>query len=44
MLETLFNLKYCEIFRSTYFEEYLRAVVSENIQELGKVKIVDKGF
>ena len=30
-LETLLNAEYCEIFKSSYFEEYLRTVASENV-------------
>ena len=30
MLESLFNSEYCEIFKSTYFEEHLRTAASEN--------------
>ena len=31
MLESLFNSEYCEIFKSTYFEEHLRIATSENV-------------
>ena len=27
----LFNSEYCEIFKSTYFEEHLRTAASENV-------------
>ena len=30
-LEFLFNSGYCEIFKSTYFEEHLRTAASENV-------------
>ena len=29
--ESLFNFEYCEIFKSTYFEEHLRTAASENV-------------
>ena len=29
--KSLFNSKYCEIFKSTYFEEHLRTAASENV-------------
>ena len=29
LLESLFNLEYCEIFKSTYFEEHLWTAASE---------------
>ena len=31
VLEPLFNSEYCEIFKSTYFEEHLRTAASENV-------------
>ena len=31
LLESLFNSEYCEIFKSTYFEELLRTAASENV-------------
>ena len=31
VLESLFNSKYCEIFKSMYFEEHLRTAASENV-------------
>ena len=31
VLESLFNSEYCEIFKSTYFEEHLRTAASENM-------------
>ena len=30
-LEFLFNFEYCEIFKSTYFEEHLQTAASENV-------------
>ena len=36
VLETLFNLEYCEIFQSTYFEEHLQTAGSENVHETEK--------
>ena len=40
VLEFLFNSEYCEIFKSTYFEEHLHTAVSENVfMKLRKVKI-----
>ena len=30
-LESLFNSEYCEIFKSSYFEEHLRTAASENV-------------
>ena len=39
MLEFLFNSEYCEIFKSTYFEEHLRTAASENMfMKLRKIK------
>ena len=38
MLEFLFNYEYCEIFKRTYFEEYLQTAASENVF----VKIIHK--
>ena len=35
----LFNLEYCEIFKSTYFEEHLETADSENVvMKLRKIK------
>ena len=34
--ESLFNSKYYEIFKSTYFEEYLRTAASKNVHEFEK--------
>ena len=31
LLESLFNSKYCEIFKINYFEEHLRKAASENV-------------
>ena len=31
LLEFLFNSKYCEIFKSSYFVEHLRTAASENV-------------
>ena len=31
VLESLFNSEYCEIFKSTYFEQHLRTAASENV-------------
>ena len=31
MLESLFNSEYCEILKSTYFEEHLPMASSENV-------------
>ena len=40
VLESLFNSKYCKVFKSTYFEEHLRTVASENVfMKLRKIKI-----
>ena len=40
VLESLFNSEYCEIFKSTYFEEHLRTAASENVfMKLRKIKI-----
>ena len=40
VLESLFDSEYCEIFKSTYFEEHLRSAASENMfMKLGKIKI-----
>ena len=37
LLESLLNSEYCEIFKSTYFEEHLRTAASENVfMKLGK--------
>ena len=39
-LESLFNSEYCEIFKSTYFKEYLRTAASENVFiKLRKIEI-----
>ena len=43
VLESLFSSEYCEIFKSTYFEEHIRAAASENVSiKLGKIKICKK--
>ena len=40
VLESLFHSEYCEIFKSTYFEEHLRTAASENVfMKLRKIKI-----
>ena len=40
VLESLFNSVYCEIFKSTYFEEHLCTAASENVfMKLRKIKI-----
>ena len=40
VLESLFNFEHCEIFKSIYFEEYLRTAASENVfMKLRKIKI-----
>ena len=31
LLESLFNSKYCKIFKSSYFEEHLWMAASENV-------------
>ena len=31
VLESLFNSAYCEIFKSTYFEEHSQTAASENV-------------
>ena len=38
VLESVFNSEYCEIFKSTYFEEHLQTVASENVF----IKIIHK--
>ena len=39
MLESFFNLEYCKIFKSTYFEEHLRMAASEyEFMKLKKIK------
>ena len=40
VLESLYNSEYCEIFKSTYFEEHLRTAASENVlMKVRKIKI-----
>ena len=40
LLESLFSSEYCEIYKSTYFEEHLRTAASENVfMKLRKIKI-----
>ena len=40
MLESLCSSEYCEIFKSTYFEEHLGTAASENVlMKLRKIKI-----
>ena len=44
VLESLFNSEYCEIFKNTYFEEYLRMAASEIVlMKLRKIKIYSQG-
>ena len=44
VLESLFNLEYCEIFKSAYFEEHLRTTACENVfMKLRKIKNYSKG-
>ena len=38
VLESLFNPEYCEIFKSTYFEEHLQTAATENVF----IKIINK--
>ena len=38
-----FNSEYCDILKSTYFEEHLRKAASENVK-LKKNKVVHKEF
>ena len=41
VLESLFNSRYCEIFKNTYFEEHLGTAASENVfMKLRKIKIL----
>ena len=43
VLESLFNYEYCEIFKSIYFKEHLRAAASENVfMKLRKIRIYKK--
>ena len=43
--KSLFNLKYCEILKSTYFEEHLRTAASENVfMKLRKNKDCSSGI
>ena len=38
--ECIFHSEYCEIFKSTYFEEYLQTAASENVfMKLRNIKI-----
>ena len=38
-VESLFNSEYCKIFKSSYFEEYLRTATSEDVfMKLRKIK------
>ena len=40
VLESLFGSEYCEIFKTSYFEEHLRTTASENVfMKLRKIKI-----
>ena len=44
VLESHFNSEYCEIFKSTYFEEHLRTDAFENMfMKLRKIKIYSQG-
>ena len=44
MLEPHFNSEYCEILKSTYFEEHLRTAASENVfMKLRKIKNYPQG-
>ena len=44
VLESVFNFEYCEIFKSTYFEEHLRTATSENVfMKLRKIRIYSYG-
>ena len=39
VLKSLFNLEYCKISKSTYFEEHLQEAASENVfMKLRKIK------
>ena len=38
VFESLFNSEYCEMFKSTYFEEHLQTAASENVF----IKIIHK--
>ena len=43
VLESLFDSEYCEIFKSTYFEEHLHTAASENVfMKLRKIKIYNE--
>ena len=45
VFESLFNSEYCEIFKSTYFEDHLRTAASENVfMKLRELKITHKKF
>ena len=40
MLDSLFNIEYGKIFKSTYFEDHLQMAASENVfMKLRKIKI-----
>ena len=42
---SLFNSEYCEIFKSTYFEEHLQTGASENVfMKLSKIKIYSRFY
>ena len=44
VLESLFNSEYCEIFKSTYFEEHLRTAASGDVfMKLMKINIYSSG-
>ena len=43
VLESLFNSEFCEISKSTYFEEHLRTTASENLfMKLTKIRIYNE--
>ena len=44
MLDSLFNIEYGKIFKSTYFEDHLQMATSENVfMKLRKIKIYSSG-
>ena len=44
VLESLFNSEYCEILKSTYFEEHLRTAASKNVFIKKIVKLFIRSF
>ena len=45
VLESLFDSEYCEILKSTYFEERLQMAASENVfMKLRKIKNCSEGI